>query len=126
MNKGLTTFLLFLVTFVVEGFGLLLSLVHLGSIPTVGWIGISFFIGFGFVMQTPYRGPEDVREEVLNGGMTVPTALRHMMTVKSGTLLMLPGYVTDVFGLLLRVPPIRDKAIEIMIRQGRSQLDSAD
>jgi UPF0716 protein FxsA len=56
-------------------------------------------------------------EDVERGELPVATVLDGMGIFLAGVLLMLPGFLSDVFGLLLFIPPLRRRLTAWLFRQ---------
>jgi UPF0716 protein FxsA len=89
-------------------------LVEIGLFVTVGgaiglWATLAIVLGTGvlgaFILRNAARlsggaGLRDARQMVL-------TAARGSMNVLAGLLLILPGFLTDVLGLIVLIPPVQ-------------------
>ncbi|MEJ6784163.1 FxsA family protein [Aminobacter sp. Piv2-1] len=83
---------------------------EIGVLPTIGLVLLSAVVGSvllrvqGFGVMTRIRNEldagRDPSKELANGAMIV----------LAGILLLLPGFITDIIGILLFLPPVRELA----------------
>lgn len=88
----------------------------IGVLPTLGLIILTAMIGaallriqgFGVLqrLNTDVNDNEDPGRDLIHGAMIVI----------AGILLLIPGFVTDILGFLLFIPPIRDLVWKYMSR----------
>jgi UPF0716 protein FxsA len=67
----------------------------------------SAFLGFGVLQRQGFTMMMRTQEAVMRGEPPVGAMLDGGMMVMAGTLLILPGLISDTFGLLLLIPPVR-------------------
>jgi UPF0716 protein FxsA len=98
---------------------------QIGVLPTLGLIIASAFAGTmllrfqGFGVMTRIRGE-------IEAGRDPSRNLAHgVMILLAGILLLIPGFVSDIIGLLLFVPPIRDLAWRFLSRRINFSADFA-
>ena len=65
--------------------------------------------GFGIMTR--------IRQTMENGGQPGRDLVHGFMVMLAGVLLFLPGFFTDIVGLVLFIPPIRDLAWEFLARR---------
>jgi UPF0716 protein FxsA len=80
---------------------------HLGVLPTVGLLVASAVIGSWLLRREGRRAWRAFREATAAGRTPAQEAVEGVVVLVGGLLMMLPGFSTDVIGLLLIVPPIR-------------------
>jgi UPF0716 protein FxsA len=98
---------------------------QIGVLPTLGLIIASGIAGTmllrfqGFGVMTRIRGE-------IEAGRDPSRNLAHgVMILLAGILLLIPGFVSDIIGLLLFVPPIRDLAWRFLSRRINFSADFA-
>lgn len=104
---------------------LLWSLIEIGLFVTVGaWIGVlgtwtvvlgSAVAGVLIIRHQKRMMTEPVVQDLQRLGDALTPAAHSALIFLAGVLLILPGFLTDILGLLLLLPPVR----EIVIRQLR-------
>lgn len=98
---------------------------QIGVLPTLGLIIASAIAGTmllrfqGFGVMTRIRGE-------IEAGRDPSRNLAHgVMILLAGILLLIPGFVSDIIGLLLFLPPIRDLAWRLLSRRINFSADFA-
>jgi UPF0716 protein FxsA len=88
---------------------------------TLAWVLAAGFLGVIVLKGIASMGPLAVSHDMAE--MTdplSPIAHRGMVTI-GGTLLIIPGFVTDLVGLALLVPPVRSLIIRLVARRFRAK-----
>lgn len=102
-------------------------LVEIGLFVTLGgWIGLwptlavvvgTAFLGFAVIRAEGVRARDDLRRAIETrqspGGAIADGALK----IGAGVLLILPGFLTDILGALLMIPPLRGVLIRAVSRR---------
>lgn len=91
----------------------------IGLVPTVLGVLLAGVAG-GLVIR--WQGIEALREmqiRMQRGEMPARKMGDTMLIVLGGLLLLLPGYFTDLLGLLLLLPPVRDLMYRLLARNLR-------
>lgn len=108
--------------------GLLLwPLIEIALFVTVGgwlglWLTLAVVLGTAVagIMLMRWRGLRavaDLRKQVKDMGNPLSLVADQAIFMLAGMLLILPGFLTDFFGLLLLVPPIRLALIAVAARR---------
>lgn len=79
----------------------------LGLWPTIGIVILSAWIGAKYVRQQGLATLRSVQAKMEQGEMPSSEIVTGLMLLVAGVLLVTPGFVTDIFGLSLLVPSIR-------------------
>ncbi len=79
----------------------------LGMWPTIGVVILSAWIGAKYVRQQGLATLQSVQTKMAQGEMPSSEIVTGLMLLVAGVLLVTPGFVTDIFGLSLLVPSIR-------------------
>lgn len=74
---------------------------------TFALVVATFMLGAGIVGQSGFASAVRVREALSRGEPPVAAMLESALLVVAGVLLMTPGLVADVLGLVLLIPPVR-------------------
>lgn len=82
----------------------------IGVLPTLGLILLSGFVGVVLMRVQGFGVIARMRSEQAAGHVPGREVLHGFMILLAGILLLLPGFVTDIIGLLLFVPAVRDGA----------------
>jgi UPF0716 protein FxsA len=81
---------------------------HFGFLQAVAFTILTSALGFLVLQHAGRAQLAQFRSAVGDGGMTVFEAhAGSLLTVLGGLLLILPGFITDVIGLLLLIPALR-------------------
>ena len=82
----------------------------IGVLPTIGLVVLASDGGAALLRVQGFGAMSRIRQE-LDAGRAPGQALAHgAMIMLAGILLIIPGFVTDFFGLLLFIPPVRELA----------------
>lgn len=79
----------------------------LGLWPTIGVVILSAWVGAKYVRQQGLATLQSVQAKMAQGEMPSSDIVTGLMLLVAGVLLVTPGFVTDIFGLSLLVPNIR-------------------
>jgi UPF0716 protein FxsA len=82
---------------------------EIGVLPTLGLIVLSSVVGFTLLRIQGLGILGRIRQEMERGNVPGREMTHGVMIVLAGFLLMLPGFITDILGLLLFIPWIRDR-----------------
>ncbi len=97
-------------------------LIQVGRVIGAGWT--VFFVVFTAVLGAALLRVQGlstlarVQSSLEQGRLPAVELLEGMMLLVAGALLLTPGFVTDGFGFLLLVPPLRRAAATWLIRKG--------
>lgn len=79
----------------------------LGLWPTVAIVILSAWLGARYVRQQGLATLQSVQTKMAQGEMPSGEIVTGLMLLVAGVLLVTPGFVTDIFGLLLLIPSVR-------------------
>ena len=82
----------------------------IGFLPTLAFVVGTAILGTSVIRREGFSALDrfgQVSEQMARGETPVATVVDHMLKITGGMLLILPGILTDVTGLLLLVPFIR-------------------
>lgn len=100
-------FVLFIVVPIVELAVLLQVGDWLGWLPTVGLLIVVSVLGTWLVRREGTRAWRAFRAALAQGRVPTTQAVDGMLVLFGGALLLTPGFVTDLLGLALLIPPSR-------------------
>lgn len=80
----------------------------LGVWPTVAIVILSAWLGAKYVRQQGLATLQSVQTKMAQGEMPSNEIVTGLMLLIAGVLLVTPGFVTDIFGLSLLVPAVRE------------------
>ena len=90
---------------------------QIGVLPTLGLVVLSSIAGALLLRIQGFGVMTRIRNEV-EAGRDPGRELAHgAMILLAGMLLLIPGFVTDIIGLLLFIPPVRDLAWRFLKRR---------
>jgi UPF0716 protein FxsA len=81
---------------------------EIGVLATLGLLFASAVLGIVLVRVQGLSTVQRIRAELERGGSPGRDLVHGMMILVAGILLIIPGFVSDVIGLLLFLPPVRD------------------
>ncbi len=79
----------------------------IGAWPTVAIVIVSAWLGAKYVRQQGLATLQSVQTKMAQGEMPSSEIVTGLMLLVAGVLLVTPGFVTDIFGLSLLVPKVR-------------------
>ncbi|WP_114325597.1 FxsA family protein [Candidatus Colwellia aromaticivorans] len=79
----------------------------LGMWPTIGIVILSAWIGAKYVRQQGLATLQSVQAKMAQGEMPSSEIVTGLMLLVAGVLLVTPGFVTDILGLSLLIPSVR-------------------
>lgn len=79
----------------------------IGAFPTVCWVFASAGLGFWLIKVRCKTKAENIAGNLVSGVVEKRAIMDNILFFIAGILLILPGLVTDVFGLLLLIPFVR-------------------
>lgn len=91
----------------------------IGALPTVGLLILTAVLGSSLVRSEGIKTLFSAQQKMQMGEMPGREVMGGMMLALAGLLLMIPGFVTDIFGVLLLQPWLRNKLADKLI--GSSQ-----
>ena len=83
---------------------------EVGALATVGLVLASGIAGVLLLRNQGFGVMARVRAEMAGGGDPSRQLAHGAMIVVAAILLIIPGFITDIIGLLLFLPPVRDLA----------------
>ena len=100
-------FLFFVIVPIIE----ITVLIHIGELlgawPTIAIVIFTAWLGAKNVRQQGIATLQSVQNKMSHGEMPSGEIITGLLLLIAGILLVTPGFVTDIFGLLLLVPKIR-------------------
>ena len=83
----------------------------LGLWPTLGLVVLTAIVGGSLLRQQGLATIEGLRREMMRGGDPSPLLVQGALLLVGGVLLLTPGFFTDVLGLALVIPPVREALV---------------
>jgi len=97
-----------------------------GLLPTVGLVVLTGVVGAALARSQGFRVWIAIQRELQQGRMPVGELMNGLLVLVGGIVLLTPGLITDVLGLLLLLPGTRAafraylrRRMERMLRTGR-------
>jgi UPF0716 protein FxsA len=90
---------------------------QIGPVPTVLLLLVSAIVGTWLLKREGIKTLRAVRAATNEGRTPALEAVEGVFVLVGGLLMMLPGFVTDVVGLLLVLPPTRRIGARIALRR---------
>lgn len=120
-------FFLFLVLVPAAEIGVLLySGQTIGVWPTISLIILTGFLGAYLAKQQGLEIIRKTQEQLRRGMMPGDAILDGVSVLVGGTLLLTPGFITDIMGILLLAPPTRKFFKILMLKAFRSWIDKGN
>ncbi|PSH63834.1 membrane protein FxsA [Phyllobacterium brassicacearum] len=80
----------------------------IGVLATLGLVILSIFLGVFLLRLQGFGLIQRIREETAAGRTPKRELVHGVMLVFAAFLLIIPGFITDIIGLLLFIPAVRD------------------
>lgn len=80
---------------------------HIGVLPTIAMILAAGLLGAGLARHQGLRTFRAVQEDLAAGRLPHDRMIDALLILVAGVLLVAPGFVTDMIGILLLIPPVR-------------------
>lgn len=113
--------LLFLVIPLVEIYLIVQVGASLGVLPTIALLILISVVGGWLVKREGVSVIARVRRDLAAGRMPTDGLVDGALILGAGTLLLTPGFLTDIFGVLLLLPPIRAVVRKALILRYRGK-----
>jgi UPF0716 protein FxsA len=101
----------------------------IGAWPTVAIVIVSAWLGAKYVRKQGLATLQSVQTKMAQGEMPSGEIVTGVMLLVAGVLLVTPGYVTDIFGLLLLIPSVRkalSNAVQKQLKTSQGSTFSAN
>jgi UPF0716 protein FxsA len=80
----------------------------IGVLPAIALLAVVSLLGLVLVKQQGVGAWRRIRAEIRGGEVPAAAAVDGALVLVAGTLLLVPGFLTDIVGLCLLAPPVRD------------------
>jgi UPF0716 protein FxsA len=87
---------------------------HIGALATVGLVLLSGIVGMALLRYQGFGVMRRARAEMAAGRDPSAQLAHGVMILAAAFLLIVPGFLSDIVGLLLFVPPVRDLAWRLL------------
>ncbi len=88
-----------------------------GAIPTVFLVVFTAMLGVMLLRFQGFTTLQRVRSSMERGEVPAEPMLEGALLLVAGVLLLTPGFVTDTFGFLLLVPPLRQALVRAYLKR---------
>ena len=95
---------------------------RIGVLATLAWVVLTGMLGLGLIRRQGLDALRRARAALRRGESPTAELADAALVSLAGVLLLLPGFVTDAFGLVLALPPVRRRVVARMrarFRAGR-------
>jgi UPF0716 protein FxsA len=89
---------------------------HFGALPVLLYAMTMVVVGANLIRWGGWRAMARVQQDLQRGVMPDDSILNGLMVVVAGLLFIVPGFITDILGFLLLLPPFRRLAAFIAKR----------
>jgi UPF0716 protein FxsA len=94
----------------------------IGALPTIGLLMLDSIVGAWLLRAQGRAAWRRFRAALAEGRVPAREVLDGALVIFGGALLLTPGFITDVFGALLLIPPSRALVRGALTRHFRSRL----
>jgi UPF0716 protein FxsA len=88
---------------------------EIGVLATLAWVMGSAAIGLALMRREPQRSAADVRTALASDVSPASPMAHSALRMMGAVLLALPGFLTDAFGLLLLIAPLRAMVLAVLL-----------
>ncbi|WP_457667303.1 FxsA family protein [Thiolapillus sp.] len=117
MNPGIIFLLILVGAPLVELYVLIEVGSEIGALPTILLSIFTAILGAYLVRMQGVSVLVRVQNTLARGEAPALEMLEGAMIMMSGVMLLFPGFITDIFGFLMLVPPLRRKFILAMLKR---------
>lgn len=118
-------FLLFIIIPIIEISVLMQVGAVLGVWPTIAIVIFTAWLGAKYVRQQGLSTLNSVQTKMAQGQMPSDEIVTGLMLLVAGVFLVTPGFVTDIFGLSLLVPTVRNAIVSSVKAQIKNNNDNS-
>jgi UPF0716 protein FxsA len=97
----------------------------IGVIPTILAVILTAVVGANLVRSQGFELWQRLQRELAQGQMPTQALMEGMMILAGGLLLLTPGFITDLMGLLCLLPVSRIVIIKYLMRQFADRFSQA-
>lgn len=94
----------------------------IGALPTVGLLILTAVLGSSLVRSEGIKTLFRAQQKMQQGEMPGREVMGGMMLALAGLLLIIPGFVTDFFGILLLQPWLRNRLADKLVGSGQFRM----
>lgn len=94
----------------------------IGALPTVGLLILTAILGSSLVRSEGLKTLFSAQQKMQQGEMPGREVMGGMMLALAGLLLIIPGFVSDFFGILLLQPWLRHKLADKLVGSNRFRM----
>ncbi|MEH7114635.1 FxsA family protein [Neobacillus niacini] len=105
---------------------LLLSGKTFGVLPTIAFIILTGVVGAYLAKREGLQTIKRAQEQLAYGQIPGDSVLDGICILIGGTLLLTPGFITDIFGFLFLFPPTRKPFKFLMINSLRKRIEKGN
>jgi UPF0716 protein FxsA len=114
--------LLFIVVPLVELYVIIQVGQAIGAVPTIGLLLLDSLLGSWLLRSQGRTVWRRFREALATGRPPATETIDGALVIAGGALMLAPGFITDLFGALLLLPPSRAAVRRWILRHARSRL----
>jgi UPF0716 protein FxsA len=114
---------LFLIVPIVELYVIIVVGQSLGVVPTLALLVLLSVAGAWLVKREGLGVWTRFQSQVARGALPTNELLDGLLILIAGALMLTPGFVTDVVGILLLIPPARALVRALLVRRFRARLE---
>lgn len=100
-------FLLLIVWVVLEAWIVVRLVERFGPLPVLAWLALAFIAGLFVIRQQGLRAVREIQASAMRGELPAQPLLEGAVALIGGLLLILPGLLSDVFGITLLFATLR-------------------
>lgn len=100
-------FLLLIVWVVLEAWIVARLVERFGSLPVLAWLALAVVAGVFVIRQQGLRAVREIQASAMRGELPAQPLLEGAVALIGGLLLILPGLLSDVFGITLLFAALR-------------------
>ncbi|VAW76961.1 Cytoplasmic membrane protein FsxA [hydrothermal vent metagenome] len=125
MRVGLSTLLMLLFAIFLEIYIIISVGSLLGGLMTIFLVVFSSVLGYLLIKYQTGNTLANVQKSLMQGQIPKVPVIEAGIVMFGGVLLMIPGFITDVMGILTLVPPVRKVMASRILNQVIQKMGSA-
>lgn len=98
----------------------------IGAWNTVALVFLGAFVGIQVIRQQGFSTMVKAQQRMAAGELPAGEMAEGFMIAIGGLFMMIPGFLTDIIGVLLLIPPVRRFLLKKMVASGRWKVQQTE
>ena len=94
----------------------------IGALNAVGLVLVSALAGIEVMRRQGFRNALTLREKMAAGELPAVDMVESLAIMLGGVLMIIPGFITDIAGVFLLIPPVRQLLINRWLKMSKVEI----